>query len=289
MAFTIPAPRPAAEALPAPDAGEVAHWYETRLGWATVPAPAVCPAPQEPAVRGNCRGRPARSAGTDGSTGAHCPPCSACGPCSTRELAAMGHGTADPRAAGGRCGAVDRHGTPTGAGTAAAAAVWLATGLRFDALDLPAAAGLATLARLPGLRGPVALSGCRNRIRLLVAAGSAEELPGLLDWLEWSGVSLDLAAWGAGGRMPAPTPPGWNGSAAPGAAVWLRAPAPGHEVEPTLAGMPALSGRPSPGAYGSEGPGLVRLVAVAAAECHRHRLLAARARCREGTQRLASS
>ncbi len=49
-------------------------------------------------------------------------------------------------------------------------------------------------------------------------------------------------------------------------------PCQGHEVEPTLPGMTALPGRPSPGAYGSEGPGLVRLVAVAAAECHRHRL-----------------
>ncbi|WP_374109155.1 SCO3374 family protein [Streptomyces sp. CC228A] len=204
-------------------------------------------------------------------------------------MSAAGPPDRDVPGNGGRTPAGCLHGADGGAGPAAAPEAWLATGLRFDVLDLPAAAGLAALARLPGGRGPVALSGCRNRVRVLVAAGSAEELPGLLDWLEWSGVDLDLAAWGADGRMPAPAPPGWNGSAAPGTTVWLRAPVPGHEVEPTLPGMTALPGRPSPGAYGSEGPGLVRLVAVAAAECHRHRLLAASARRREATQRLASS
>ncbi|MCH0540739.1 hypothetical protein I3F58_14410 [Streptomyces sp. MUM 203J] len=178
------------------------------------------------------------------------------------------------------------------------ASAQLATGLRFDVLDLPAPAGLATLRRLPGGQGPVALSGCHGRLWLLVAAGSAEELPGLLDWLEWNGVGLDLAVRGADRRIPAPTPPGWDGPGVPGAAVWLRAPVPGREVEPTLPGMPALPGPSSPGppghpartGYGSEGPGLVRLVAVAAAECHRHRLLAAR-HPRQGAtaQRLAFS
>lgn len=58
----------------------------------------------------------------------------------------------------------------------------LLTGLRFDVLELPAEAGRAVLRRLdPGC--PVALQG--ETMRLLVAAGSAEELPGLLDWLEW--------------------------------------------------------------------------------------------------------
>ncbi|MEK8172000.1 hypothetical protein NKH77_29725 [Streptomyces sp. M19] len=36
------------------------------------------------------------------------------------------------------------------------------------------------------------------RMRLLVAAGSSEELPGLLDWLEWRGIALDLTTYGAG-------------------------------------------------------------------------------------------
>ncbi|WP_175408974.1 SCO3374 family protein [Streptomyces sp. TRM64462] len=178
----------------------------------------------------------------------------------------------------------------------AGAPVRLLTGLRFDVLELPAAAGFAVLRRVGG-EWPVALAG--HRMRMLVAAGSAEELPGLLDWLEWSGVGLDLAACGTGGRITAPTPPGWGGSGTPGAAVWLRPPVPGREVEPTLPGMsalPGLSALPgpqdvpgSPGG-GPEGPGLVRLVAVAAAECHRVRLLAARVRRQEGAdQRLASS
>jgi hypothetical protein len=47
-----------------------------------------------------------------------------------------------------------------------------------------------------------------DRMRLLVAPGSAEELPGLLEWLEWGTLRLDLTAMGAGGAMEAPWPPG---------------------------------------------------------------------------------
>ncbi|MEV8310616.1 SCO3374 family protein [Streptomyces flavidovirens] len=139
--------------------------------------------------------------------------------------------------------------------------VQLLTGLRFDVLELPADAGFAVLRRHAGLRCPVALMG--RLMRLLVAAGSAEELPGLLDWLEWGGVALDLRVLGAGGRMTAPSPPGWAG--AQGAAVWLRPPEPRHEVEPTL---PAFAGLGCRG----ETPDLVRLVGTAATECHRARL-----------------
>ncbi|MFJ8668658.1 SCO3374 family protein [Streptomyces sp. NPDC093600] len=145
----------------------------------------------------------------------------------------------------------------------------LVTGLRFDVLELPAAAGGAVLRRVGAATGPVALLG--RRMRLLVAAGSADELPGLLDWLEWGGISLDLAALGSGGRMTAPIPPGWSGSGAPGAAVWLRAPEPGREVESSLPALRAVRG-------GAAAPCLVRLVAAAAAECHRVRLLSARTR-----------
>ena len=95
------------------------------------------------------------------------------------------------------------------------------------------------LRRMGAATGPVALMG--PRMGLLVAAGSAEELPGLLDWLEWGGISLDLAILGADGRMTAPLPPGRGGSGAPGAATWLRAPAPGREVESSL---PALRSAP---------------------------------------------
>ncbi|MFE1234896.1 SCO3374 family protein [Streptomyces sp. NPDC058745] len=145
--------------------------------------------------------------------------------------------------------------------------VQLVTGLRFDVLELPATAGRAVLRRAGAGIGPVALMG--RRMRLLVAAGSAEELPGLLDWLEWGGITLDLAALGAGGRMTAPVPPGWGGPGAPGAAVWLRAPEPGREVESSLPALRAVA------RGGAGAPCLVRLVAAAAAECHRVRLLSA--------------
>jgi len=142
--------------------------------------------------------------------------------------------------------------------------VQLLTGLRFDVLELPADAGAAVLRRLD-LTAPVALMG--HRMRLLVAAGSADELPGLLDWLEWGGIGLDLAVTGPGGRMTAPPPPGRPGSR--GAAVWLRPPEPGREVEPTL---PALAPFGQSAAFGGS-PDLVRLMDTAATECHRARLL----------------
>jgi hypothetical protein len=147
----------------------------------------------------------------------------------------------------------------------------LVTGLRFDVLDVPAEAGFAALRRL-GPDSPVAVRG--DRMRLLVAAGSAEELPGLLNWLEWGALALDLVALGAGGRMEAPPEPGSAGGRPlhagrsrplQGAAVWLRPPEPGCEVE---ASLPTLS------AVGGVGgaPDLVRLVDTVATQCHRVRL-----------------
>ncbi|MEV0776432.1 SCO3374 family protein [Streptomyces sp. NPDC050433] len=164
--------------------------------------------------------------------------------------------------------------------TASGPPVALLTGLRFDALDLPAAAGAAVLRRIDASgTGPVAL--VDGRMLLLVAAGGADELPGLLDWLEWGGVALDLTAVGADGRMTAPEPPGRAAGgrlgAEQGAAVWLRPPEPGREVEPTL---PALThfghgpgGSAGLGDRGGDVPDLVRLVDTAATECHRARLL----------------
>ncbi|MFK4691393.1 SCO3374 family protein [Streptomyces pristinaespiralis] len=136
--------------------------------------------------------------------------------------------------------------------------VRLTTGVRFDVLDLPADAGAAVLRRI-ARTGPVALMG--RRMRLLVAPGSAEELPGLLDWLEWGGVDLDMTALGAGGAMTAPPPPGRPGTRP--AAMWLRPPAPGREAQ-----LPALAGLGGSG----DAPDLVRLVETAATECHRARL-----------------
>ncbi|MFF8844734.1 SCO3374 family protein [Streptomyces sp. NPDC015127] len=151
----------------------------------------------------------------------------------------------------------------------------LLTGRDFDVLELPADAGAAVLRRTERT-GPVAVQG--RRMRLLVAAGSAEELPGLLDWLEWGGVALDLTAVGEGGRMTAPPPPGRDHVR--GAARWLRPPGRGSR-------LPALAG------FGDIGhaPDLVRLVDTAATECHRVRLLrVGRARVqRTETQPLAFS
>ena len=143
----------------------------------------------------------------------------------------------------------------------------LLTGVRFDVLDVPAEAGAAALRHLVP-DSPVAR--CDDRMRLLVAAGSAEELPGVLDWLEWGALALDLRALGAGGLMEAPLLPGRacagkGAEAVQGVAVWLRPPAPGCEVE---ASLPAL-----PGMGGLQGaPDLVRLVDTVAAQCHRVRL-----------------
>ncbi|MFJ8073964.1 SCO3374 family protein [Streptomyces sp. NPDC096176] len=137
--------------------------------------------------------------------------------------------------------------------------VQLTTGVHFDVLDVPAEAGAAVLSRV-ARTGPVALTG--RRMQLLVAAGSAEELPGLLDWLEWGGVELDLTATGAGGRVTAPPPPGCAGALE--AAVWLRPPVPGREAE-----LPALTGLGDSGSA----PDLARLVDTAATESHRIRLL----------------
>ncbi|WP_338782113.1 SCO3374 family protein [Streptomyces sp. DG1A-41] len=81
----------------------------------------------------------------------------------------------------------------------------LAVGVRYDVLDVPAEAGHAALRRLEPA-SPVAVLG--DRLRLLVAPGTAEELPGLLEWLEWGTLPLDLTAIGAGGAMEAPRPPG---------------------------------------------------------------------------------
>ncbi|MFJ7592587.1 SCO3374 family protein [Streptomyces sp. NPDC097617] len=140
----------------------------------------------------------------------------------------------------------------------------LATGVWFDVLELPSDAGAALLRR-PVATGPVALMG--RRMRFLVAAGSADELEGLLDWLEWGGVALDLTALGAGGRITAPAPPGPPPGESPrGAAVWLRPPEQGCEAL-----LPALPG-PGLAAGPARGPDLVRLVATAATECHRARL-----------------
>lgn len=137
-----------------------------------------------------------------------------------------------------------------------------------DALDVPAEAGHEVLGRFPAPRtGPVALAG--HRMRFFVAPGSAEELPGLLDWLEWSGIPLDLIP--LCGREA-----GYDD----GAPAWLRPPAPGgrHHVGAPLS-LPAMTvgTHPGPAADGRAGTvGLTALVSALATACHRVRLRAAR-------------
>ncbi|WP_329246260.1 SCO3374 family protein [Streptomyces canus] len=181
-------------------------------------------------------------------------------------------------------------GWPTVPASTAESPLRLRLGLRFDVLDVPAEAGRAALRHLAGT-SPVAMRG--DRAEILVAAGSTEELPGLLDWLEWGALALGLRAIGTGGVMRAPRPPdpavsglGAVPSGRPtgpgedvplalpahpepgalqGAAVWLRPPEPGCEVE---ASLPTLS------ALGGDGgaPDLVRVVNTVATHCHRLRL-----------------
>ena len=171
----------------------------------------------------------------------------------------------------------------------------LAVGVCFDVLDVPAQAGEAALLHLERSapvngsepvrqycdRGfPVAL--CGGRMRFLVAAGSTEELPGLLEWLEWGApLELDLRAVGAGGHMEAPLPwPADQGAGAgrslvqggsQGAAVWLRPPGPERGAETSLPTLSAIGAR---GARGDRGgpPDLVRLVNTVATQIHRVRL-----------------
>ncbi|WP_189229894.1 SCO3374 family protein [Streptomyces flaveolus] len=159
-------------------------------------------------------------------------------------------------------------GWPTAPGTP----VRLRVGVRFDVLDVPAVAGHEALRRHAG-GFPVALRG--ERMLLLVAAGGADELPGLLDWLEWGSLALDLRAVGAGGLLDAPLPPepGPAGPSSPpsghdasqGAAVWLRPPGTGSEVPASLPTLSALGGA-------GTAPDLARLVHTLATQCHRLRL-----------------
>ncbi|MFJ3987004.1 SCO3374 family protein [Streptomyces fungicidicus] len=136
----------------------------------------------------------------------------------------------------------------------------LAVGVRFDVLDLPAEAGGTALERLgrpcggssgaAWRRFPVAL--CGGRMRLLVAAGSAEELPGLLEWLDWGAVELDLVAVGAGGVMDAPWP---SGAVFGRGGVLGRGAAFGGDA--AFGGEAAFGGDAASGGEAASGPGAV--------------------------------
>ncbi|MFF5611137.1 SCO3374 family protein [Streptomyces cellulosae] len=171
----------------------------------------------------------------------------------------------------------------------------LAVGVRFDVLDVPAEAGRAALERLGGAAEGFPVAVQEDRMRLLIAAGGADELPGLLEWLEWGGLGLDLRALGEGRLMEAPDPwstgtwtagagrdvprehpaagrPGAGRPDSPqGAAVWLRPPVPGREAEASLPTLSAMGTRSSRG-VGDGPPDLVRLVNTVATQIHRVRL-----------------
>ena len=113
------------------------------------------------------------------------------------------------------------------------ATVLLPTGLRFDVLEVPEAAGrraLLTLERLGLPLGPVALAP-HGRAWFLVAPGAAAELPELLYRTGWDDTRLDLRGLGPGRHITAP--PCDHGGR--GQVGWLRPP----EVETAAAPPPA--------------------------------------------------
>jgi hypothetical protein len=147
------------------------------------------------------------------------------------------------------------YGTPPAAELACSAETdadgsrWLRCGERFDVLRVPEPAGRWALRRLigydqPALRpGPVGwdpgsparagsapADGAGTRAEtwpaaclFFVAPGAKEDLPELLEWLDWGGIDLELRAYGEGERIPEP-------------ARWLHDPnAPAPEVVALLA------------------------------------------------------
>ncbi|MBR7835909.1 hypothetical protein KDL01_21725 [Actinospica durhamensis] len=86
----------------------------------------------------------------------------------------------------------------------------LECGEAFDVLWVPEPAGRWALRRLIGYRqpalapGPVALSEDGSACLYLVAPGARDDLPELLDWLEWGGIDLGLRGYGAGDRLARP-------------------------------------------------------------------------------------
>lgn len=92
--------------------------------------------------------------------------------------------------------------------------LWLEAGTEFDVVEVPEEAGRRALRRLIGYGqaalapGPVALAE-PARCWFFVAPGARDDLPELLDWLDWGGIDLGMRAFGAGDRVPAPARERW--------------------------------------------------------------------------------
>ncbi len=92
--------------------------------------------------------------------------------------------------------------------------LWLPVGADFDVVEVPEEAGRGALRRLIGYGqaalapGPVALTGA-GRCGFFVASGARDDLPELLDWLDWGGIDLGMNAYGTGDRIPAPARDRW--------------------------------------------------------------------------------
>jgi hypothetical protein len=172
-----------------------------------------------------------------------------------------------------------------------------------DVVSVPEAAGREALARLLGYGqpavapGPVALSAA-GRVLFYVATGGAEDLPELLEWLDWGGVRLDLTAvpaeqltdppvrWLHPSTVPMQRPgrraDAINGTGATddtdavadadSAAAAVRAAEP-EDVE-DAGGAIRRRSYPTPGL--PEAPELIALLATLAAACHRLAVAAAR-------------
>jgi hypothetical protein len=92
--------------------------------------------------------------------------------------------------------------------------LWLPVGALFDVVDVPEQAGRWALARLIGYGqaalapGPVSTAD-GGRCYFFVAPGARDDLPELLDWLDWGGIDLGMRAHGPGDRIPAPVREAW--------------------------------------------------------------------------------
>jgi hypothetical protein len=185
-----------------------------------------------------------------------------------------------------------------------------------DVVSVPEAAGREALARLLGYGqpavapGPVALS-AGGRVLFYVASGGAEDLPELLEWLDWGGVRLDLRAVPAaeltdppvrwlhptsvpmqrpgGGQIPLPAPsghadadgadPSAGGTDDAGGSLTALDAGTYADTDPAPAPAGRESGSrrdayPTPGL--PEPPELIALLATIAAACHRLAVAAAR-------------